>query len=319
MDAETDTALSRTMTREWYPLRLTTTIRPLVHGGRALSEALGRSELPRWSIAESWEVCDSPTGTTYVTNGRFSGWSLQDLVEHHPRQVLGRPGADRFPVFAKFLDATGVGPLQMDCPAGPDRAPQTTAWHVVDAHRLKDAIIDQDFDGVLRRVPLRPGNTLCIPQGTLYAFGPGTLLYAVAPMPSRTVSAARWHDEDGSTVRQRHWREAIDDVLHFADLTSTPMAHAGLPQRRDDAVDRVELASLDDLSLERWQVAAARRADLPAGAAVILTNVGVPTVLALGSEQETLESGRTVLLPAAVLPVQLEGPADVLVVRPLGE
>lgn len=313
-------------------MRLTTTIRPLVHGGRAFHDRLGRTDLPHWSIGESWEACDDATGSIFVTNGRFSGWSLRDLVEQHPQEVLGRPSANRFPLCARLVDATGVGPLQMDCPTDPDRTPTSTAWHVLDAppgsvarcgvlpgvsaQRLHEAILDQDFDPVMRQVPVRPGSTLCVPEGTLHGFGPHTLLYAASSGASRTVSVSRWHDEDGSPVPFGHWQHAIDEVVRFGDLGSTPMAHSGQPLRHDERAHHVELCAFDDLSLERLQVAAGADTQLDADSAVVLTNVGAPATLSAGSATETLARGRTSLLPAILLPATLRGPADVLITRP---
>ena len=44
--------------RLYHPLRLTAAARPMVFGGHAIAQHLGRSGLPDWAIGETWEVSD---------------------------------------------------------------------------------------------------------------------------------------------------------------------------------------------------------------------------------------------------------------------
>lgn len=319
--------------RSWYPLRLTTTIRPLVHGGRALTESLGRTDLPSWSIAESWEVCDAEGDTSYVTNGRFAGCSLRELAQQHPQELVGDTdgNSDRFPVFAKFLDASGVSPPQLDHGTGLDGAAGVTVWHVLDAppgasahcgvrdgvsdERLRQTLMNQDFDAVLRRVPIRPGNTIQIPDGTIYSFGPNTLLFAVAVTTGFSFSAARWSVEDGSARGFRQWDRNMAEVVRLCRRDSRPMPHTGQPMPRADDVNVELLEDRKGVVVERWQVAESAKATLAARSALTLTNVAEPACLRVGAHEEIVPSARTVVLPAALRSADLWGPADVLVSR----
>ena len=72
---------------------------------------------------------------------------------------------------------------------------KTEAWHILDAapgatalvglkpgvglDTLRDALWREDFDSVMRRLPMRAGETVYVPGGTLHSFGPGTLIYEI--------------------------------------------------------------------------------------------------------------------------------------------
>ncbi|MBB3053062.1 hypothetical protein FHS23_004105 [Prauserella isguenensis] len=73
-------------------------------------------------------------------------------------------------------------------------------------------------------------------------------------------------------------------------------------------------------ALERWAIAAANTARIAVDTATVLSNVGAPARLhacddatdSPNDHKQTLGRARTVLLPAAMGSVDIEGPADVL-------
>lgn len=320
---------SMTSARGWYPLRLTSTIRPLVWGGRAIADRLGRSKLPSWNVAESWEVSDVEGAVSFVTNGKYSGASLRDLMRANPADVMGRgPARPVFPLLVKLLDATGAAPLQLEPSGSTDGVAPASVWHVldappgttalcgtregVDAAGVHDAIIQQDYGEVLREVPVRPGNTIAIPPGTLYSFGPDTLLYAVTPPSDIHHSPTRWRAEDGSLIGYEEWQREIDSVMKQCDVTARPAVRQGLPLRHDVDASETLLYADDTRAVERWQVAAGHVVEHRVRTAVVLTNVGGPVSLRAGGIEQRLDEARTTLLPSALEALAVEGPADVL-------
>ena len=69
---------------------------------------------------------------------------------------------------------------------------KTEAWHILDAApgataligtkpgvdvaSLRAALLAEEFDKVMRRIPLRAGETVYVPGGVLHTFGPDTLI-----------------------------------------------------------------------------------------------------------------------------------------------
>lgn len=137
-----------------------------------------------------------------MTNGSLAGRSLRWLTQGYPEELMGRGWRGAyFPILTKFIDATGPLPVHLhaddatawrleDQPNG-----KTEAWHILDAapgatalvglkadvnrDTLWDPLLEQKFDAVMRRLPVRAGETVYVPGGTLHSFGPDTLIYEI--------------------------------------------------------------------------------------------------------------------------------------------
>ncbi|MFI7015519.1 class I mannose-6-phosphate isomerase [Streptomyces sp. NPDC050164] len=213
---------------DWYPLRLTTPVKQHVFGGRALAERLGRTGLPDGRVAETWEVSDVDGEGARVADGSLAGRTLRRLVEDHPDELVGRGRrGPRFPVLTKFIDGTGALPVHLHADDDTARRLEdephgkTEAWHVLDAapgacalvgvkagvdrETLHQALLAQDFDAVMRRLPVRAGQTVYVPGGTLHSFGPGTLVYEIEQTSDIQQHAMRRHMEDGSELDDEEW------------------------------------------------------------------------------------------------------------------
>jgi mannose-6-phosphate isomerase len=321
---------------DWYPLRLTTPIKSHVFGGRAIVERLGRRPSPSGRIAETWEVSDVDGETARVENGPLAGRTLRSLAAGHPDELMGRGWrGDRFPVLTKFIDASGPLPVHLhaddadaqrleDSPHG-----KTEAWHIldappgatalagvrpgVDAATLRDALVRGDFDAVMRRLPVRPGETLYVPAGTLHGFGPDTLVYEIEQTSDVQQSAMPHRMEDGSRLDDAEWHHNLDMLIAEWKPGPRPDFQPGLHIAIADGIEKTCCTAGPYFALERWRAASGATIELPLPTAKILTNVGAPVRLTAGGPPATLEPARTLLLPAALREAQITGPADVLV------
>ncbi|REE99869.1 type I phosphomannose isomerase catalytic subunit [Thermomonospora umbrina] len=320
---------------DWYPLRLTTPVMPHVFGGHAIAERLGRTGLPPGRVAETWEVSDVDGQAAEVNEGPLAGRSLRSLVAEHPEEMMGRGwrGA-RFPVLTKFIDATRALPVHLhaddetarrleDQPNG-----KTEAWHIldarpgatalagvkpgVDADALREALSRGDFDTVMRRLPVRAGQTIYVPGGTLHRFGPGTLVYEIEQTSNIQQHAMRWRMEDGAELDPDEWRRNIDMLIEEWRPEPRPDFQPGLALRAGDDVQRVICCASPYFALERWRVAAGTTARHALPTATILSNVGGPVRFHAQGWSDILEPARTLLLPAALGEVEFTGPADVM-------
>jgi mannose-6-phosphate isomerase len=317
----------------WLPLHLTTPVASHVFGGRAIVERLGRDDLPAGRIAETWEVSDVDGMASVVVAGPLTGRSLRDVVTTWPDEVLGAGRRDdAFPFLTKTIDAHGTLPVHLHAddataqrlegtPTG-----KTEAWHVleaapgatalcgthhgVDADTLRAALLEGDHDAVLRRLPVRAGETIYVPGGTLHSFGPDTLVHEIELTSDVVQHAMPWHMEDGSPVPPAEQRANVEALLAQWDPAPRPEFRPGLAVDVDDGVSRVVLTAGPYFALDRWRVA--RRAAIGVRTATVLTNVGAPVCLRVGEHAESLGRGRSVLLPAALESVTVDGPADLL-------
>ena len=317
----------------WYPLKLTTPINPLVFGGRTLAEKWGRGGLPDGSIGETWEVSDVGGEITgEVINVPLAGRSLRQLVEEHPEDLMGRRwSGEYFPVLTKFIDAKSMLPVHLH--ADDETAQRlentananTEAWHILDAapgatawvglkegvdkETLHDALLRQDFGSVMRE---RPGETVYVPGGTLHSFGPDTLIYEIEQTSNIMQHAMHWMMEDGSTLAEEQFRSNIDMLLQELKPEPRPDFQPGLRIGVDDGVERVFLCASPYLALERWRAGTATPLRHSFDTAIVLSNVGRPVSVNAGDPTQWLGRADTLLLPAALGQVEIAGPADVL-------
>ncbi|MFJ9038567.1 type I phosphomannose isomerase catalytic subunit [Streptomyces sp. NPDC102406] len=318
-----------------HPLRLTVTAKPLVFGGHAIARRLGKTGLPDWNIAETWECSDVDGAGSVVTTGPLAGRSLRQLVAAHPEELMGTGWrGDRFPLLTKFIDATGTLPVHLHADDEAARRLEgqpngkTEAWHILDAApgatalcgvkdgvspaRLRAALEAQDFDAVLRRLPVRAGETLYVPGGTLHSFGPDTLVYEIEQTSDIQQHAMRWNMEDGSPVADAEFVSHLDMLMRQADLGTRPEFTPGLRLAVGDGVERVFLCVSPYFVLERWCAGTAEPLRHSFATAQILSNVGAPVRVRTGVWSGELGRAETLLLPAVCGEVEIAGPADVL-------
>lgn len=182
----------------------------------------------------------------------------------------------------------------------------------VSAEEVRAAFEAQDFDAVLRRLPVRPGETIHVPGGTPHSFGPRTLIYEIEQTSDIQQHAMRWRMEDGSGIPDEDFDTNLDMLMREVDLDSRPDFVPGLRIAADDGVERVFLCASPYYALERWRAGTAEPLRHSFATAQVLTNVGAPVRVTSGDWSEELGRAQTLLLPAVCGEVEITGPADVL-------
>ncbi|WP_436846152.1 class I mannose-6-phosphate isomerase [Streptomyces chartreusis] len=131
---------------------------------------------------------------------------------------------------------------------------KTEAWHILDAapgatalvgtrpgvdrDTLHRALLAQDFDAVMRRLPGRAGQTVHVPGGTLHSFGPGTLVYEIEQTSDIQQHAMRTRMEDGSPVPEPEWHDNLARLLDAWRPGPRPEFHSATDIRSDGGVVR---------------------------------------------------------------------------------
>jgi mannose-6-phosphate isomerase class I len=320
---------------DWYPLRLSFRVRLLVFGGREIERRLGKEGLPDWPVAETWEVSDVDGYVAEIRNGPLAGTSLRQLVLDHPEEVMGRGWrGDRFPLLTKFIDASGTLPVHVHADDDDARRLEgqpngkTEAWHILDAapgatalcgvkpgvtaERLRQALFDEDFDAVLRRLPVSAGQTIYVPGGTPHSFGPGTLVYEIEQTSDIGQHAMSWNMADGSPIADEQRHANLDMLLREVKTEVRPEFTPGLTIEVADGVQRVFCCAGPYFALERWQVGTVTPLRHRFSTAQILANVGAPVDVTVRGQITRLGRAESLLLPAALGEVEISGPADVV-------
>ena len=190
----------------------------------------GRTDAPKAGpVAESWEVSDRPDGMSVVANGPLAGQTLGSLIRDHRRELLGTAKAGAvFPLLIKILDARETLSIQVH----PDDAAATRgigeakseAWYVLSAtpdacvyrgfrrdmnpDAARRTMVDGGIVDTLIRQPVKQGDFIYVPGGTVHAIGAGCLLLEVQQNSNTTYRLYDWGrtGPDGKT-RALHLEE----------------------------------------------------------------------------------------------------------------
>jgi mannose-6-phosphate isomerase len=279
-----------------YPLLFQPVLKDYIWGGRNLEKLLNR-DLPEGVIAESWEIAAHEDGDTAVRNGPYAGRTLTDLHAELGLALIGRRSKwaqerGKFPLLIKLLDAhrplsvqvhpddeyalshegneLGKTEMWVILHAEPDAAiilgvaPETTP------ESFRQALEAGQLASHLHHIPVKTGDFVCVPSGSLHAILGGILIAEIQQNSNTTYRVYDWNrvDDDGRS-RPLHIEKALD-VINFQQIApSLPRAQLvaeengvcrfALYRNRYFTVERVEMAAgavyageCDGRTLEIW-------------------------------------------------------------------
>src|SRR6202453_3506012 len=216
------------------PLVLAPKMAAAIWGGDALVKRYGKPGDPTALLGESWECWDENT----VAGGAYDGETLAALRAQLGRDLTGPADpAQRFPVLTKIIDAHQALSVQVH----PDDAyaqrvehqtvGKTECWYILAAEPGAELVLgwtrdtdrveyerrvaDGTLGDILRRVPVKPGETYYLPAGTLHAIGAGIALFETQQASDLTYRIFDWNrvGNDGKP-RELNVNKAAD-VLNY--------------------------------------------------------------------------------------------------------
>lgn len=290
-------------------LQLVPDYRERVWGGQRLRPG---SQPP---IGEAWIVYEG----NRIASGAWAGRTLAEVAAEQGAALLGeavfrRTGA-RFPVLIKLLDCADwlsvqVHPNDEQAVAleGPGQFGKTEAWHILSAEpeaRLIAGVRPGAEPTAIARAiragsilewvqyhPVRAGDTVFMPAGTLHALGPGLLLYEVQQTSDITYRVFDWN-RPASAGRALH----IEQSVAVTDATATGQPSALPALRADDQCALVQCNYFTlDLIVGRDEAVSL---DTGGQSFQALTVIEGRAVVVCGAEAVTLQRFETVIVPAA--------------------
>jgi len=230
-----------------YPLLFEPVLKDYIWGGRNL-EILGRKLPPEGIIAESWEIAGHRDGNTHVANGYLSGLSLTDIHAMLGLNLIGTNNEwaeeqNKFPLLIKLLDANR--PLSIQVHPNDDYALEnegnelgkTEMWVVLQAdldaeiilgvkagttaENFRAAIEDGRLEPFLHHIPVKTGDHVCVPAGSLHAIMGGLIVAEIQQNSNTTYRVYDWNrvGADGNP-RPLHVDKALD-VINFNQVEPT--------------------------------------------------------------------------------------------------
>ena len=227
--------------KKLYPLLFEPVFKDYLWGGRNLAK-FGRKLPPEGSIAESWDIAAHPDGTTRVKNGVFAGYPLTHLQEELGLELIGEKNRwaqerGKFPLLIKLLDANR--PLSVQVHPNDEYAlanegnelGKTEMWVVLHAEpnaelilgvkagttpeNFRQGIEKGNLEPYLHRLPVKKGDHICVPTGTLHAIMGGIIIAEIQQNSNTTYRVYDWNrvGADGNP-RPLHIDKALD-VINF--------------------------------------------------------------------------------------------------------
>ncbi|MDM8520064.1 mannose-6-phosphate isomerase, class I [Anaerolineales bacterium HSG6] len=244
VEGEVLSTLDINLSRSIYPYTFTPVFRDYIWGGRNLETILGR-DIPDGVIAESWDISGHPSSPTVVDNGALAGKTLPEiqtllglnLVGQRSQGMLKR---DKFPLLIKLLDANK--PLSVQVHPNDEYANEhedgelgkTEMWYVLHAkpnarliYGLASEVTPEEFATAietgnltqyLHKLPVKAGDAVFIPSGSLHAIMDGIVLTEIQQSADTTYRVYDWNrlGTDGKP-RQLHVDKAIQ-VINFDQI-----------------------------------------------------------------------------------------------------
>ena len=226
---------------ELYPLFCKPVLKDYIWGGRNLAD-LGRVLPAGKKVAESWEIAAHPDGMSIIENGIYTGLTLQALLDRLGEELIGTRGEwalsrGRFPLLVKLLDANHSLSVQVHpgdayakVHAGGDLG-KAEMWVVLRAEpnaaiiyglskkatpeQFRKAIGAGKLEAHLNRLPVKVGDHVCIPAGTVHALMGGAVVAEIQQNSNTTYRVYDWNRMGGDgKPRELHINDALQ-VTNF--------------------------------------------------------------------------------------------------------
>jgi acetate kinase len=301
--------------RAIYPWILEPELSNAIWGGSELVTTYGKRGDAGSKLGESWECWDDDT----VTNGPLRGASVATLRERLGARLLGDLDAHQiFPILTKIITAHDWLSVQVH----PDDAyaqsvegkpfGKTECWYVMAAEPGAELVVgwsrdtsreeyerrvaDGTLAEILRKVPVKAGDTFYVPAGLVHAIGPGVTIFETQQAGDITYRMFDWNrlGLDGKP-RELNVHKA-GDVL---DYHAHAEAALGQLDYRLEGVERTALIADPRFTVERI-VATTRTATLPTnGRPLIVMSLDHAMQIECAGTATGLQRYQTALVPAA--------------------
>lgn len=283
------------------------------------------------NIGESWEISAVPGHESVVASGKYAGRNISELIAEFGSELLGDRVAEKyhnkFPLLIKIIDANDNLSVQVH----PDDAlamkrhnslGKTEMWYIIDAEKnakiysgLKREITpdeyvrhvsDNTFADLLAVHSSAPGDVFFLPAGRIHAIGAGNLLAEIQESSDITYRIYDYDRRDAhGNPRELHTeqaKDAIDYTVHN-DYKSAPVSA--------DEKDAV-VAECSHFRVRRILLDGKESAEFdPSSFAVVMCLEGSARLFCPDGEM-TLTKGQSVLCPAVLHKIKLEGHATLL-------
>lgn len=189
-------------------------------------------------LAETWELSCHQDGLSTIVEGDSVGESLFDYIKNNGLKTLGSNCAifKQFPLLIKLIDAKQklsiqVHPNNIEALALDNQFGKNEMWNILDAkddayiyygfkktitkEEYQSRIIDNTIEEVLNKYPVKNGDCIYIPSGTVHALCEGI---TVAEIQENSSLTYRVYDYDRKDINGNKRQLHIDKAIKVSKL-----------------------------------------------------------------------------------------------------
>lgn len=180
----------------------------------------------------SWDICVHPDFPCTIQGGDFDGKPLLDVLKEYPKETLGDTPLSKI-LKLGILDAKEMLSIQVH----PDpiyakahnQESKTESWYIQEAkedaylvvgcdldskEEIKKAIDTQSIENHLCKIPVKKGDYITLPYGTLHALGAGIMAIEISTNSNTTYRFYDFNRKDVSgKARELHLEDSLAVVV----------------------------------------------------------------------------------------------------------
>lgn len=280
------------------------------------------------NVGESWEISGVKDSETVVSDGPMKGMRLNELVAEMKEKLVGKDNYQRFgnefPLLVKFIDARQDLSIQVhpsDEVARRQGKPhgKTEMWYIMPSdpgaklfsglkkeitpEQYKEMVENDTICDALAQYEVHEDEVFFLPSGRIHSIGAGCFLAEIQQTSDVTyrIYDFKRKDKDGN-YRQLHTHEAAECINYAVDKNYkteyVPCKNQGIPliscpYFSTAVYDLDESMTLDYSELDSFVILIALKGD--------------GQITDENGEKTSFRAGETVLLPATVNTVKVEG------------
>lgn len=305
-------------------------LKSVIWGGNKICGYKGIPQTKQ-NIGESWEISAVPGHVSVVESGAYSGQTLTELIERFGAQLLGdrvfENYSGKFPLLVKLIDANDdlsvqVHPDDKLAKLRHDSLGKTEMWYIISADNdariysglrepvtpeiYEEKVADGTFSSVLASHDSKPGDVFFLPAGRVHAIGAGNLLAEIQESSDITYRIFDYNRKDASgNTRELHTELAKDAI----DYTVYPDYKSRIPA--DDVTD-ADIVSCQHFKVRRIIVSDTSDLEFDNDSFTVIICVSGTVRVKFQSGELILSAGHTILLPAALDHITVDGHATMI-------
>lgn len=318
---------------EKVPLRFVPYLKSVIWGGDKICRYKG-IEQTEAKIGESWEISAVPGHESVVAEGAYKGMRITELIGCFGPQLLGTDVFTRydgrFPLLVKLIDANDNLSVQVHpdddlAKERHDSLGKTEMWYIINAdagakiysglnRRLTPdeyvrMVDDNSIEDALAIHESHAGDVFFLPAGRVHAIGAGNLLAEIQESSDITYRIYDYDRRDSEgNARELHTDLAKDaiDYTFYDEYKSAPA---------DPEVSDAVIVECGHFKVDRLLVDGAMPLSFSESSFTVIMCLEGNVILEYESGSMPLKAGETVLLPAVLTSLIVNGKGTLLTAR----